>query len=96
VPERGPVLRSQISRVELLLEQYRRPVLVRFSSDNNTQVSIARVTTLGNFTQREIDLPPGRYTLVGTRQGFRDVRREFEISPGQERLDIAIACNEPI
>ncbi|HEV7633695.1 MAG TPA: protein kinase [Steroidobacteraceae bacterium] len=96
LPERGPVLRSQISRVELLLEQYRRPVLVRFSSDNNTQVSIVRVTTLGNFTQREIDLPPGRYTLVGTRQGFRDVRREFEISPGQERLDIAIACNEPI
>ncbi|MEP7312166.1 MAG: protein kinase [Pseudomonadota bacterium] len=96
LPEQGPVLRSQMSRVELLLEEYRRPVLVRLSSDNSTQVSIARVASLGTFTQREMNLPPGRYTVVGTRQGFRDVRRDIEIAPGQERVEIAVSCTEPI
>lgn len=96
VPDQGPVLRSQISRLELLLQEYRRPVAVNLSSDNSTQISIARVAVLGSFTSREMDLPPGRYTIVGTRQGYRDVRREFEIAPGQEHVEIAVSCNEPI
>ena len=30
----------------------------------------------GSFTRREIELKPGKYTVLGTRSGYRDVRRD--------------------
>lgn len=92
----GPVLRSQIARIELLLPAYDRPVRVALESDNETSVTIQRVGALGEFLRREIDLKPGRYTVIGTREGFRDVRREVTIAPGASVQTIAVSCVEPI
>ena len=39
---------------------------------------------------------PGRYTVVGTRNGFRDVRRELTIVPGREPPALVIRCEEQI
>lgn len=92
----GPVLRSQISRLELLLPNFDRPVRLALESDNATQVAIQRVGSFGAFARREIELKPGKYTVVGTRSGFRDVRREVTVAPGQEIQTIAVRCIEPI
>jgi eukaryotic-like serine/threonine-protein kinase len=92
----GPVLRSQISRLELLLPNFDRPVRLALESDNATQVAIQRVGSFGTFARREIELKPGKYTVVGTRSGFRDVRREVTVAPGQEVQTIAVRCIEPI
>ncbi len=92
----GPVLRSQISRLELLLPNFDRPVRLALESDNATQVAIQRVGSFGTFARREIELKPGKYTVVGTRSGFRDVRREVTVAPGQEIQTIAVRCVEPI
>jgi hypothetical protein len=43
-----------------------------------------------------MDLLPGRYTVVGTRTGFRDVRREITIEPGREPAALVIRCEEQI
>jgi hypothetical protein len=96
VPEAGPVLRSQVSRLELLLPEYDRPVRLVVESDGETQVSIQRVGDYGGFARRELELRPGRYTLVGTRSGYRDVRREVTLVPGAGPQAVDLRCTEPI
>lgn len=92
----GPVLRSQIARLEILLPTFDQPVRLELVSDNATEVQIQRVGTFGTFARRQIELKPGKYTVVGTRPGFRDVRRDVTIAPGSEIQTISISCVEPI
>jgi serine/threonine protein kinase/tetratricopeptide (TPR) repeat protein len=92
----GPVLRSQIQRLQILLPTFDTPVRIEMVSDNATQVQIQRVGTFGTFNKREIELKPGRYTVVGTRPGFRDVRRDVTIAPGDSVQTISVSCVEPI
>jgi tetratricopeptide (TPR) repeat protein len=96
LPSQGPVIRSQISRLELLLPTFNQPVVLALESDNATEVAIQRVGLFGAFDRREVTLKPGKYTVTGKRSGFRDVRREITVSPGQGGQTIVIRCLEPI
>ena len=90
------MIRSQVSRLELLLPTYNQPVMLALESDNATEVAIQRVGFLGAFDRREVTLKPGRYTVTGKRSGFRDVRREITVAPGQGEQIVVIRCLEPI
>jgi eukaryotic-like serine/threonine-protein kinase len=92
----GPVIRSQVQRLELLLPTFNQPVLLALESDNATEVAIQRVGFFGTFDRRQVELKPGKYTVTGRRSGFRDVRREITVSPGQSGQTIVIRCLEPI
>lgn len=92
----GPVIRSQIARLEILIPGFDRPVRLSLVSDNSTQVAISSIGAFGTFSRREIELRPGKYTVVGTRNGFRDVRREITVAPGQDSQTIRVTCSEPI
>lgn len=92
----GPMLTQQLSQLESLLAAHETTARVEIISDSSTHVRIARVGELGSFESRELDLPPGNYTVIGTRQGYRDVRRELIIRPGQRTAMLAVACMEPI
>jgi tetratricopeptide (TPR) repeat protein len=92
----GPVIRSQIARLEILLPGFDKPVRLSLLSDNSTQIVISSVGSFGTFARRDIELRPGKYTVVGTRIGFRDVRREITVAPGQEAQTIKVTCSEPI
>jgi tetratricopeptide (TPR) repeat protein len=93
----GPVLRSQLARVEILLPEFDKPVRLELVSDNATQVAIQRIGEFGSFARREIELKPGKYTVLGRRQGFRDVRRDVTIAPGNDQMQtISVSCVEPI
>lgn len=96
LPTQGPVIRSQVSRLELLLPTFNQPVMLTLESDSATEVAIQRVGFLGAFDQREVQLKPGRYTVTGKRAGFRDVRRDITVAPGQSGQTIVIRCLEPI
>ena len=95
-PSPGPVLREQIARVTALLPGADRPVHLALVSDSLTQVSIPNVGTFGSFARRDVDLKPGHYTVIGTRDGYRDVRLDVTIAPGQDVQTVSISCNEPI
>jgi eukaryotic-like serine/threonine-protein kinase len=95
-PSPGPVLRSQIARLSALLPGFDKPVHLSLVSDNLTQVAIPSVGTFGSFTHRDVELKPGHYTVIGTRDGYRDVRRDVTISPGQESQTVNVSCYEPI
>jgi len=92
----GPVLRSQVSRVDAQLPQYEKPVRVALESDGLTSIAIQRVGALGSFARQEVDLKPGRYVVIGTRAGFRDVRREILVAPGQAPQAVQVRCVDAI
>jgi tetratricopeptide (TPR) repeat protein len=92
----GPVLRTQIDKVAALVESAEVPVAIALTSDNQTDVTIYRIGRIGMFDRKDMELLPGRYTIVGTRSGFRDVRREVMVLPGQPPPPVTIRCEEPI
>jgi hypothetical protein len=92
----GPVLRTQITRVANLLPGLDKPVRLSLVSDNRTQVTIQSVGSFGSFARRDIELKPGRYTVIGTRDGFREVRRDITVTPGKEYVTVNVSCSEPI
>jgi tetratricopeptide (TPR) repeat protein len=92
----GPVLRSQIARLEILLPDFDKPVRLSLVSDNATQVAIPSIGAFGTFARREIELKPGKYTVIGTRNGYRDVRHDITVAPGQNTQTVSITCSEPI
>ncbi|GAB3274948.1 hypothetical protein [Parahaliea aestuarii] len=93
---RGPVLSQQIETIERLLATANQPVPVTLRSDQQTTVTVYRVARLGQFAEHELELRPGTYTAVGTRNGYRDVRRTFTISADTPPAPVHIACTEPI
>jgi tetratricopeptide (TPR) repeat protein len=96
VPTPGPVLSGQIQAVDRLVAAAETPLRVALASDNVTDVTIYRYGRLGNFERKDVELLPGRYTVVGVRAGFRDVRRQIDVVPGREAPTVVIRCEEPI
>jgi serine/threonine protein kinase len=96
VAEPGPILSAQIARIRSLLPGYDKPVRLSLTSDSLTQVQIESIGSLGAFAQRDIELKPGRYTVIGTRDGYRDVRRDITVSPGEQKQTINVSCSEQI
>ena len=92
----GPRLRAQIAALETAIARAAQPVRLQLRSDNQTEVTIYRVGPQGRFAERELELQPGRYVAVGTRTGYRDVRREFEVAAGSTQAAVDIRCEEPL
>ena len=92
----GPRLGAQIERLDRLLSDASTPVPVTLRSDGLTEVIVYHVGELGRFQSRELALLPGRYTAVGRRPGYRDVRIDFVVTAqGGERSPL-IRCEERI
>jgi tetratricopeptide (TPR) repeat protein len=92
----APRLQQQLAQLRAHLDTLAVEVRVAITSDNSTRVTLAPLGDLGNFSSRELQLPPGHYTAVGRRDGFRDVHYEFEIAPGQGEAALSVQCTERI
>ena len=92
----GPVLRQQVADLDRLLQVAVTPVRVTLESDNLTEVTLFKVGRLGVFSSRTLELRPGAYTVVGSRPGYRDVRRIFRVTPGSDGAPVVVRCEEPI
>ncbi|MEE8475443.1 MAG: protein kinase [Myxococcota bacterium] len=92
----GPRLREQMASVSRLVELARTPIPVELVSNLDTRIVLHRVGRLGSFDRREIDLRPGTYTIVGMRNGYRDVRKNFTVRPGESPTPVVIRCEEEI
>jgi hypothetical protein len=96
VADPGPILSQQIGELDRLLRIAATPVPVEFRSDNLTEVVIYKVGKLGTFMNRTLDLKPGGYVAVGSRAGYRDVRRSFRVVASGDMQPIVLSCEEPI
>jgi hypothetical protein len=89
-------LAASARELERIAKAAELPVRLRLESDGQTQIAIYRVGQYGSFASREVELLPGRYTVVGTRTGYRDVRREVVLPPGAGSAAVVVRCEEPI
>lgn len=92
----GPRLRNQIQQLETLIQRATLPISVSLISDNQTEVTIYRVAKLGTFARQTVALTPGRYTIVGSRRGYRDVRIELTLRGEEIEEPTIIRCTEKI
>lgn len=91
----GPVLSGQITKLQATLTYARTPVDVTFTSDGVTDVTLLRVERLGAVNSTTRTLRPGTYTALGIRTGYRDVRKDFQVVPGQETV-VDVRCQESV
>ena len=96
IENRGPRLEGQIKDLNTLVALATKPIRIRLESDRLTDVTLYRVGALGAFSSKDVELRPGTYTAIGSRDGYRDVRRTFTIVPGREPASISVVCKEPI
>jgi tetratricopeptide (TPR) repeat protein len=96
IEPKGPRLNLQLEAFRQLVKGAQSPIRVTLVSDNLTEVSVYRVGRLGRFKAQELLLRPGRYTVVGTREGYKDVRQEVLVKPGESPLRVTIACREKV
>lgn len=92
----SPRLQQQVQALRAILQAQKVQVRVAIISDNSTRVRVATVGDLGRFMSRELQLAPGHYTVIGTRDGFRDVRYEMTLTPGQQEAALSVQCTERI
>jgi hypothetical protein len=94
--EAGTRIAAQVERLDTLIRVASTPIAVQLTSDGQTEVTVYRVGPLGAFATTEIEVRPGTYTAVGSRQGYRDVRATFTVVPGRETPAVRIVCSEQI
>jgi tetratricopeptide (TPR) repeat protein len=92
----GPRLQRQITTLQEQLQYAITPIMVTFSSDNLSEINLHKVARLGSFTSRQLELKPGDYVIVASREGYRDVRKEFTVEPRSQSMQMTIQCEEQI
>jgi len=96
IDPQGPQLKGQLAKLTRMVEAARTPIEIIIESDGLTEVAVYKVGKLGRFTSRVLSLRPGTYTVVGTRDGYQDVRRQFTIKAGQDPQRLAVKCQVKI
>lgn len=92
----GSKIIQQTEILKDLLRIAKQPIAITLRSDNQTDITIFKVAKLGRFEQRNIELKTGKYTIVGSRSGFRDVRKVITVTADMQDKAVQVICNEPI
>jgi hypothetical protein len=92
----GSKIKHRAVTLEELIQLAMQPVSITLQSDNQTDIAIFKVGKFGKFEQRKVDLKIGKYTIVGARPGFRDVRKTFTVTSNMSNKTIQVRCDEPI
>ena len=84
----GERFAARLAKFKEVVERAAMPVPLVLLSDNATEVSIRRVGPIGTFDRHELPLRPGRYVIVGSRDGCRDVRKQIVLTADMPPVDI--------
>ena len=91
--QRGPHLNTRLNELKTIVDLAKTLVKVMIESDNLTEIAVYKVGKLGKFTLHELSLRPGTYTVVGSRNGYQDVRLKITVKPDQKSLRVSVICN---
>ncbi len=69
---------------------------VTIESNGTTDITVRKYRQLGRISAETVYLIPGKYTIVGERAGYRDVREELVLLPGQPAPVIVVASEERV
>lgn len=87
----GTEFAARLAKLQGVLQAAANPVPLTLMSDNATEVTIQMVGAVGTFERTELALRPGRYVIVGSRDGCRDVRKEILLTRDMPPVDIRCA-----
>ena len=79
-----------------IIDAYSTLIDITIRSDNETQIMIYQVAKFGQFNEKKIQLRPGRYTIVGSKEGYRDFRNTINITTNDSKRFINVICKEKI
>jgi hypothetical protein len=96
VEPKGPQLTNLVTNLAQVIKTAKTPVRVSLESDNLTEVAVYKVGRLGKFDAYNLNLRPGTYTVVGTRDGYKDVRLQVIVKPDRQELRVSVKCSEKI
>ena len=89
-------LKQQALGVARLVAAAERPVRLVIQSDGETQLTVLRLKRLGGVAEATVEVLPGKVVVVGTRPGYRDVRREVDVVPDTTPAPLVVRCEERI
>ena len=92
----GRRLTQQITALDNAVRRARTPVSVALHSNGTTAISIEQIGAFAPFTERTIELLPGRYRASGQRDGYRDVRVEFSVVPAAAAPIVTLQCEDEL
>ncbi|MGD2098383.1 MAG: protein kinase [Desulfobacterales bacterium] len=92
----GPRLQKQYKELARIVKAAQTPVKIILESDTFTDIAVYKVGKLGRFASRELKLRPGTYTIVGSRNGYQDVRKKIIVKPEQGPMRVTIRCGVKI
>ncbi len=96
IEPKGPKLAAQTKELEKLIQLAQATVTITIESDGLTEIAVYRVGKLGRFSERELHLRPGIYTVLGTRNGYKDFRKKIVVKSSEEPLHITVTCRDEI
>ena len=91
-----PLLAAKLTILQQAVTLAAIPVGLLIISDNLTEVTVYKVGRLGSFEQKQLRLRPGKYTVTGSRQGYRDVHKVIELKPGVSGQTVNISSGDAI
>ena len=94
VHPQGPKLERAHDLLARSVSRAGQKVKVTLTSDGETEVAVYKVGKFGRFETRQLELLPGTYTVVGNRNGYRDVRTQLSLEPGKTEASLHIVCTE--
>ena len=92
----GSKITQRADTLKELIQLAMQPVSITLQSDNKTDIAIFKVGKFGKFEQHKVDLKIGKYTIVGARPGFRDVRKTLVVTSDMHNKTVHVHCDEPI
>lgn len=93
----SPRLAAGLESLRDAIETMRTPVQVRVLSDNQTDIGIRGMGTIGRTEEHIIELRPNTYVFRGRREGYRDKLVEVVISGGEGGpVEVTVICDESI
>ena len=93
---KGSRFTAKLEKLKALVKAARTLVKIIITSDNHTKVTVYKVGRLGRFTRYELLLRPGKYTVVGSRDGYKDIRRKIIVKPDMKIISITVMCGEKV
>jgi len=95
IAQAGSRLKQQIHALSQILLKAQQPQTVVLRSDKLTRVRIFKYGEFAPFTEKTLQLKPGKYIAEGIREGYRDVRVEFTVL-GSGTAPVVVQCRETI
>ena len=91
----SPRLANGAEGLDRAIEAARTPVPVRIVSDEETEIGIRGVGTVGRVRERTIDLLPGQYVFEGKRRGYRSKLVDVVVQANLDApVEVRIVCDE--